>query len=39
MSTEQTLLLMMLIVGLTTFFAIGIWGINRLKSAEDDDNQ
>jgi len=39
MTTGQLGLLLMLIVGLTAFFAIGIWGINRLKAAESNRKQ
>lgn len=36
MTAGQLGLLLMLIAGLTAFFAIGIWGINRLKTAESN---
>ncbi len=39
MTAEQLWLLLMLIVGLTAFFAIGIWGINRLKATENSREQ
>lgn len=35
MTTEQILLLLMLVVGIATFFGIGIWGIHRLRDAEN----
>jgi cytochrome oxidase assembly protein ShyY1 len=39
MTTGQVGLLLMLIFGLTAFFAIGVWGINRLKSKEEDADE
>jgi len=36
MTTGQLWLLLMLIVGLIVFFGIGIWGINRLGSRDNN---
>jgi cytochrome oxidase assembly protein ShyY1 len=39
MTTGQIVLLLVLIFGLILFFTIGVWGINRLKSAEDSQDE
>jgi len=39
MTTGQIALLFLLLFGLIAFFTIGVWGINRLKSTEDSQDE